>query len=170
MRLGKIKIFIFIILFFIGNTTILFAIDKIESVPLINLEELSPTFEEDKDVLENKDELNDFIPYLNNGTLMSTSGLRFAGELDKVKSKLPEILPIRLISATVVNEMVRYGIHMIDAIDSLGLLSVKSIKRLNTVFDSFQLQCENDSIILLNCLKIYFDKGIQYHLSQIEFL
>jgi len=58
MRLGKIKIFIFIILFFIGNTTILFAVDKIESVPLINLEELSPTFEEDKDELENKDEQN----------------------------------------------------------------------------------------------------------------
>ena len=55
MRLGKIRIFIFTILFFIGNTTMLFGIDKIESVPLINLEELSPTFEEDKDVLENKD-------------------------------------------------------------------------------------------------------------------
>jgi len=58
MRLGKIKIFIFTILFFIGNTTILFSVDKIESVPLINLEQLSPTFEEDKDELENKDELN----------------------------------------------------------------------------------------------------------------
>ena len=30
----------------------IFAADKIESVPLINLEELSPTFEEEKDVLE----------------------------------------------------------------------------------------------------------------------
>jgi len=58
MRVGKIKIFIFAILFFIENTTILFAVDKIESVPLVNLEELSPTFEEDKDELENKDELN----------------------------------------------------------------------------------------------------------------
>jgi len=55
MKLGKIKIFIFAILFFIGNITILFSADKIESVPLINLEELSPTFEEDKDELENKD-------------------------------------------------------------------------------------------------------------------
>ena len=52
MKPGKIKIFIFVILFFIGNTTLLFAVDKIESVPLINLEELSPTFEEDKDELE----------------------------------------------------------------------------------------------------------------------
>jgi len=58
MRLGKIKIFIFTILFFIANATILFAVDKIESVPLINLEELSPTFEEDKDELENKEEQN----------------------------------------------------------------------------------------------------------------
>ena len=55
MKHGKIKIFIFAILFFIGNITILFSADKIESVPLINLEELSPTFEEDKDELENKD-------------------------------------------------------------------------------------------------------------------
>ena len=58
MRLGKIKIFIFALLFFIGNVTMLLAVDKIDSVPLINLEELSPTFEEDKDELENKDEQN----------------------------------------------------------------------------------------------------------------
>ena len=56
MRFGKLKIYIFVLIFFLGNTVVLFGIDKIESVPLINLEELSPTFEEDKDVLENKDE------------------------------------------------------------------------------------------------------------------
>jgi len=56
MRLGKVKIHIFVLIFFLGNTGILYGVDKIESVPLINLEELSPTFEEDKDVLENKDE------------------------------------------------------------------------------------------------------------------
>ena len=56
MRLGKVKIHIFVLIFFLGNIEALFGLDKIESVPLINLEELSPTFEEDKDVLENKDE------------------------------------------------------------------------------------------------------------------
>ena len=61
MKLGKTKIFIFIMLFFIGNVPILFAIDKIETVPLINLEELSPTFEEDKDELENKEEQNNTL-------------------------------------------------------------------------------------------------------------
>jgi len=58
MKLGRFKIYIFIIIFFLGNSEILFSADKIESVPLINLEELEPTFEEDKDVLENKDEQN----------------------------------------------------------------------------------------------------------------
>ena len=61
MRLGKLRIFVFILFFFLSNTITLFAVDKIESVPLINLEELSPTFEEDKDVLEKKDEENDII-------------------------------------------------------------------------------------------------------------
>ena len=59
MRLGKLKIYIFAFIFFLGNTAALFSVDKIESVPLINLEELSPTFEEDKDVLEEKDGQND---------------------------------------------------------------------------------------------------------------
>ena len=58
MRLGKIKIHIFLLIFFLGNTPALFGVDKIESVPLINLEELSPTFEEEKDVLEEKDGQN----------------------------------------------------------------------------------------------------------------
>ena len=59
MRLGKLKIHIFVLIFFLGNTATLFGVDKIESVPLINLEELLPTFEEDKDVLEEKDGQND---------------------------------------------------------------------------------------------------------------
>ena len=49
MKLGKFKNFIYIIVFLYINTLSIFAADKIESVPLINLEELSPTFEEDKD-------------------------------------------------------------------------------------------------------------------------
>tara|TARA_B100000029_G_C17223808_1_gene832748 strand:- start:220 stop:750 length:531 start_codon:yes stop_codon:yes gene_type:complete len=58
MKLGKIKIYFFIIVFFVSSPTFLFSADKIESVPLINLEELSPTFEEDKDELESKDQQN----------------------------------------------------------------------------------------------------------------
>ena len=58
MSLGNFKKFIFISLFLFINTSSLFAEDKIESVPLINLEDLSPTFEEDKDELEKINEKN----------------------------------------------------------------------------------------------------------------
>ena len=50
MKLGNFKFFC--LLFILTNTFFVLAEDKIESVPLINLEELSPTFEEDKTELE----------------------------------------------------------------------------------------------------------------------
>ena len=62
MKLGMFK---FIILFFFllnTKTLIVFAQDQIESVPLINLEELSPTFEEEKDELES----NEYIKKMSN--------------------------------------------------------------------------------------------------------
>ncbi len=58
MKLGKYKKLIFIIFFLHFNTFITLAEDRIESVPLVNLEELSPTFEEDKDELEKIDNTN----------------------------------------------------------------------------------------------------------------
>ena len=57
MNLGKYKIFN-IIFFFLFMHPVLSA-DKIDTVPLINLEELSPTFEEEKEVLEKLDKKSD---------------------------------------------------------------------------------------------------------------
>jgi hypothetical protein len=50
MKLGNLKILLLIFSFF--NTQSAYAVEEIQSVPLINLEELSATFEEDKDELE----------------------------------------------------------------------------------------------------------------------
>ena len=58
MKLGNLKIFIIVFAMLNINTLPTFSVDKIESVPLINLEDLSPTFEEDKDELETIDEKN----------------------------------------------------------------------------------------------------------------
>ena len=58
MKLGNFKIFIFAFVLLLINTLPIFSIEKIESVPLINLEDLSPTFEEDKDELEKENEKN----------------------------------------------------------------------------------------------------------------
>jgi hypothetical protein len=57
MKLGNLNILFFFTLFFI-NILPINAEDEIKSVPLINLEELSPTFEEGKDELDKIDNKN----------------------------------------------------------------------------------------------------------------
>jgi hypothetical protein len=58
MKFGNFKNFIFFFVFLFANNLSVFEADKIEWVPLINLEELSPTFEEDKDELEKIEKKN----------------------------------------------------------------------------------------------------------------
>ena len=58
MKFGNSKNFIFLLIFLFVKTLPIFAADKIESVPLINLEELSPTFEEGKDELVKIEKIN----------------------------------------------------------------------------------------------------------------
>ena len=58
MKLGKYKPLIFAVFLFFSNNFSVLSADKIESVPLINLEELSPTFEEDKDAFDKIEDKN----------------------------------------------------------------------------------------------------------------
>ncbi|HIF62157.1 MAG TPA: DUF2155 domain-containing protein [Candidatus Pelagibacter sp.] len=57
MKPGKYRFFFIFFLFFF-KLSFAFSDDKIQTVPLINLEELSPTFEEEKDELEKKEGKN----------------------------------------------------------------------------------------------------------------
>lgn len=74
-----------------------------------------PTFV-DKPLALDPDELLTFEPYLRDGTLMSCSGMRYAGELDDPRSNLTEYDDIRVIRGTVLNDWERYGIHVLEAI------------------------------------------------------
>ena len=58
MKLGSFKNIFLCFFLILTNTFFVFAEDKIESVPLINFEELSPTFEEDKSELEKIEDKN----------------------------------------------------------------------------------------------------------------
>jgi len=58
MKLGNFKAISLTLVFIFINTLTSFSENKIESVPLINLEQLSPTFEEEKDELEKIEEKN----------------------------------------------------------------------------------------------------------------
>jgi len=58
MKYGNYKFGILIFVFIFLKNIIVYSEEKIKSVPLINLEELSPTFEEEKDELEKEEEKN----------------------------------------------------------------------------------------------------------------
>ena len=58
MKPGTLKNILLYLITFLFFSSISFGDSKIETAPLINLEELSPTFEEEKDELESMEEKN----------------------------------------------------------------------------------------------------------------
>ena len=79
MKHGKLNFVILIILIFLAYNHTLFAEEKIQSVPLVNLEELSPTFEEDKDALEKTEEQN-----INQNDITNTDEENITKKNDKI--------------------------------------------------------------------------------------
>ena len=64
MKAGNLKVYIFLFVFLFAKISSVLAVDRIESVPLVNLEELSPTFEEGKDELESIEDQNSNLNYV----------------------------------------------------------------------------------------------------------
>ena len=77
MKLGNFKFFI--LLFVVLSFTKTSAEEKIQSVPLINLEELLPTFEEDRDQLDQIDDKNNNI--VSNTTIENEENLDSNGKV-----------------------------------------------------------------------------------------
>jgi hypothetical protein len=97
-------------------------------------------------------ELEYFAPHLEAGRLMSTAGLRYARELDPLRDGSLSLGPIRQISATVLNNLERYGVHMLDAVLGLGFPQVRRVTRLAAPHESFALTLEDGTPLALNCL------------------
>ena len=115
MKLGKFKIFITIFIFIFFRALPIFAEDKIESVPLINLEELSPTFEEDKDELEKIEKSN--INLINTKEILEKSATK---KNDKIYINLKALDKITAKTSTI-----RLAI---GEINFFGSLEIKALK------------------------------------------
>ena len=97
MKLGNPRKFVCLFfLFSLVQPLSIFAEDRIESVPLINLEELSPTFEEDKDELERIE--NKSVNLNTNENILEESNNKKSEKiyinltaLDKITAKTSEI-------------------------------------------------------------------------------
>ena len=145
MKLGNFNIIIFCFVLFFVNTLPILAADKIELVPLINLEELSPTFEEDKDELEKMEKqnvnLNNIEDTLENSNTKKDNKIYInLKALDKITAKTSDI-------KLAIGEKTNFGSLEIkalkcqlsesnDFIDTVAYLQVKdlSTKDNNQVF------------------------------------
>ena len=110
----------------------------------------------DKPLSLSDDDLVRFEPYLRTGKLMSCSGLRFARELDSVRNDIAENtfgIP-RFISATVLNGMEKYGIHLLEAVAGLsaGFGTPRSVARLETPHEAFLMHFRDGTPFILHCL------------------
>lgn len=109
-------------------------------------------------------ELAAYVPYLESGKLMSCSGLRYAAEIDPLRVPEPAIGAIRLVAGAVLNSPEKYGIHLIEAVASLGRTFARpvAITRLEAPHDSFLLHFDNGVPFRLDCLG---NVGKTFHLS-----
>ena len=89
MKFGNKKYF-FLLFFSIFFNFKLFAEDKILSTPLINLDELKPSFEEDNDTQTDKTSNEIILNKKNNLPKNNSLGAKFIG-LDKITAKTLEI-------------------------------------------------------------------------------
>jgi Predicted dehydrogenases and related proteins len=106
----------------------------------------------DKPLTLDIEELRAFKPYLDNGQLMSCSGMRYAKELDSLRCNLDAYGSIKVIRGAVLNSWDKYGIHLIDAILSFYTKKPVEISCLDTNHESVSIRMEDDSLIQIDAL------------------
>lgn len=70
----------------------------------------------DKPLTASLDELRRLKPYLESGRLMSCSAMRYARELDELKTTLDSYGDLKLVRGAVVNSWEKYGVHLLEAV------------------------------------------------------
>jgi predicted dehydrogenase len=106
----------------------------------------------DKPLCVSRAELDLFEPYLRSGQLMSTSGLRYAGETDAWRQAAEQFGELRLIRASVPVDWPRYGVHMLEcAMGALGVRPV-AVQRHAVAHGSVAVRLEDHSLLLIDAL------------------
>jgi len=106
----------------------------------------------DKPLSLNIHDLKYFNQYIKNGKLMSCSGMRYAKELDYIRANINDFGKIKLIRGTIVNDLERYGIHLLDGIFGIIDFQVKSVLYIHSNHDSLILKNQDKSLIYIDAL------------------
>jgi len=106
----------------------------------------------DKPLSLNIHDIKYFSQYIKNGKLMSCSGMRYAKELDYIRANINNFGKIKLIRGTTVNDLEKYGIHLLDGIFAIIDFQVKSVLYIKSNHDSLILKNKDNSLICIDAL------------------
>jgi predicted dehydrogenase len=106
----------------------------------------------DKPLAVDHEALRAFRPYLEEGQLMSCSGLRFARELDIPRAELDQFGPIRLIRGAVLLDWEKYGVHILEAVSNMISARPLSITPLETEHPGFTISMSDGSVFQIDSL------------------
>lgn len=106
----------------------------------------------DKPLSLDVEELKFFKPYLENGKLMSCSGMRYAKELDEPRASLPRYGRLKLIRGAIVLSWEKYGIHLVDAVFGIIKSTPVSIVTLEGSHASLAVNMADGSLLQLDSL------------------
>ena len=108
----------------------------------------------DKPLTMSQDELSYFLPYIKSGKLMTCSGFRFAQEIQDSIEIARSLDELKLISGVVLNDLEKYGIHLLQPV--VGLLrTLPKIVRVNRNYashESFTFNFDDKLVFHLDCI------------------
>ncbi len=110
-----------------------------------------PTFIDKPLSLEKKD-LNFFKPYIKRGILMSCSGLRYSQKIKNKKLLFQKIGKINSIQMFVVNDLEKYGVHMLEIINEIMRINFKKIIKISKNKNFYKIISNTNIPIYLKCL------------------
>ena len=97
-------------------------------------------------------ELRQFRPYLERGTLMSCSGLRYARELDTPRSDLSSYGTLKLVRGAVLFDWEHYGVHLLDAIYNVVEAEPESVTAQGGDHTSVAISMDDGSLVQIDAL------------------
>ncbi len=106
----------------------------------------------DKPLSINQDELRYFKPFLENGTLMSCSAMRYAKELDDFHKNGAEYGDLPLIRAIGPLSWEKYGIHLLEAMLPTISSPPHSVISLSKNHDAIALSMKNGTLFQIDTL------------------
>jgi predicted dehydrogenase len=106
----------------------------------------------DKPLSTGPDELREFRPYLESGTVTSCSGMRYARELDAPRSDPDRYGRIKLVRGAIIKGWERYGIHLLDGIFNVVDRQPVSVTAVGAGHPSMAIRLEDDALVQIDAL------------------